>query len=138
VGGLEVYRNTAFVPRAWIAPAGTDLATLEPPAEPRGAPVRAAGSGRLQIDVQTAEAGYLILSELWYPGWQATVDGAPAAIEVATDTFIAVPLPAGASTVEVRFWPATFTWGIVAALAGLIMVVLALSFFGRRRRTGDG
>jgi hypothetical protein len=135
VDGLEVYRNTAFVPRAWVAPAGSDLATIEPPAEPGGATVRGSGSSALQIDVQAPEAGYLVLSEFWYPGWQATVNGAPVAPEVANGAFLAVPIPAGASTVDLRFWPATFTWGLVAAGVGVLMIV-GLFLPGRTRRQG--
>jgi uncharacterized membrane protein YfhO len=119
-----------------VAPAEVDLATVEPPTEPGGATVRGSGSSALQIDVQAPEAGYLVLSEFWYPGWQATVNGAPVAPEAANGAFMAVPIPAGASTVDLRFWPATFTWGLVAAGLGVLMIV-GLFLLGRTRRQGE-
>ena len=37
--------------------------------------------------------GYLVVSDTWYPGWQATVDGEAATIERANVHFRAVYLP---------------------------------------------
>ena len=132
--GLEVYRNTQFVPRAWFAPANADLASLEPPAEPGGATVRHYSNDAMTVDVQAPEAGYLVLSEIWYPGWQATVDGAPAVVEQVNGTFRAVPVPAGSSTVALHFQPATFQWGLIAAAVGLVLLVVAFIWRTNRRR----
>ncbi|MBW7885075.1 MAG: YfhO family protein, partial [Caldilineaceae bacterium] len=131
VDGLEVYENRAFVPRAWVAPAGADLAALAPPAAPGDATVTTYSSGAMSVQAVAPEGGYLILSELWYPGWRATVNGAAAAIEQANGALRAVALPPGTSTVELRFWPASFTWGLIAAAAGLVLAAFAA--FGPRR-----
>ncbi|MGH2522503.1 MAG: hypothetical protein ACRDH2_08365, partial [Anaerolineales bacterium] len=47
--------------------------------------------------------GYLVLSDAYYPGWVATVDGAPVPILRADLMFRAVQLPEGSHTVEFRF-----------------------------------
>ena len=72
----------------------------------------------MTVDVQAPAEGYLILSEVWYPGWQATVNGAAAAVEAAGGVLRAVRVPAGASTVVLRFWPTSFTWGLAAGALG--------------------
>lgn len=138
VNGLELYRNRDFVPRAWVAPGGVDLATIEPPPTPGGATVTAYGSTAMTVQAEAPQPGYLILSELWYPGWTATVDGAAAPISQAVGALRAVPVPAGSSTVELRFWPATWSWGLILAAAGAVLALLALFWPERRSRRRSG
>lgn len=65
----------------------------------------------------------LIVSENYYPGWTATVDGRPAAIGRADYVLTGVELPAGARTVSLRFTSPRYHTGLlVSALA------VALSF----------
>ena len=40
------------------------------------------------------------MSENWYPDWHATVDGKPAQVVRAQFSLMAVPVPAGAQTVQ--------------------------------------
>ncbi|MCB0146134.1 MAG: YfhO family protein, partial [Caldilineaceae bacterium] len=136
VNGIEVYENSAFVPRAWLARAGVDLTALDAPATVTAATVRAYSATHMAFDVQAPEAGYLVVSELWYPGWTATVNGATAAIEPVNGALRAVAVPAGASTVEMTYRPRSFTWGLWAALVGLA-ILIAATFFAQRnnRRT---
>ena len=133
VGGIEVYRNTAFVPRAWFAPAEADLSTLPLPDNPGGASISAFNSNALEVQVDAPAAGYLILSEVWAPGWHASVDGAPAPVEPAAQLFRAVPVPAGQSTVRLWYWPESLQWGLVAAVVGLL-IVLVLMVWSQYRR----
>lgn len=125
VNGIEVYENSAFMPRAWLAPAGTDLAALEAPATVTAAAVRDVTATHMTFDVQAPEAGYLVISEVWYPGWAATVNGAAATIEPVNGALRAVAVPAGASTVEMAYRPRSFTWGLWAALAGIAILIIA-------------
>jgi hypothetical protein len=102
---LEVYENQDFVPRAWFAPADADLANLLPPDDPLPAQVTRYTNSALAVELEAPAAGYLILSETWDPGWRATVNGAPAPIAPVDGVFRAVAVPAGHSTVEMRYWP---------------------------------
>lgn len=133
-GGLEVYRNLDFAPRAWMVAGDADLANVPAPATATGATVTYYASTGMTIEVQAPAAGYLILSEVWYPGWQATVNGIPAAVDEAGGLFRAVPVPAGASTVALRFWPAPFTWGLLAGVIGVILVLATFIWPLRTRR----
>ncbi len=125
VNGIEIYANSAFMPRAWLVPGDADLALLEAPATVTAATVRAYTATHMAFDVQAPEAGYLVISELWYPGWNATVNGAAATIEPVNGALRAVAVPAGASTVEIAYHPRTFTWGLWAALAGVAILIIA-------------
>jgi hypothetical protein len=62
--------------------------------------------------------GWVVFSEMAYPGWQATVDGQAAPILRADLALMAVPVPAG--THAVRLW-----FGASWVLAGLALSLLA-------------
>jgi hypothetical protein len=60
---------------------------------------------RVTIDVEAPAGGLLVLHDLDYPGWVATVDGRPADIVRADLLFRGVELPPGAKRVEFLFRP---------------------------------
>ena len=78
---------------------------------------------RLTLDVYTPADGLLVLSEVYYPGWQALVDGEPAVVFRAQHTLRALPLKAGEHHVEMRFRPVTFTVGAVISAVTLLLAV---------------
>jgi len=60
---------------------------------------------RVVIDVETETDGYLFLSDAYYPGWRATIDGAPTTIYRADIMFRAVFVPAGAHEIVYTYDP---------------------------------
>lgn len=65
----------------------------------------------------------LVLSDAYYPGWRATVDGAPAALFPAYHVFRGLLLPPGEHVVQFVYRPASLIWG--AALSGLSIALAA-------------
>ncbi|QJR35087.1 YfhO family protein [Gemmatimonas groenlandica] len=61
----------------------------------------------------------LLVSENYYPGWTATVDGKPATIARADYTLIGVELPTGAKSVQLRFDSAPYHTGKLLTLLAL-------------------
>jgi hypothetical protein len=87
----------------------------------------------LVLDVDAPARGFLVLADQYYPGWQATVNGAPVPIYRANYMFRLVEVPAGASRVEFRYRPSSVLLG--AGISALTLVVLAVLFWsGRTRR----
>ena len=67
----------------------------------------------------------LVLSELQYPGWRASVDGLEVPIEAYHGLLRAVSLPAGEHTVRFRFVPLSLAAGLaISLMAGLAAVVV--------------
>lgn len=86
------------------------------------------GMDRSVLNVNTAQAGFLVMSDLYTKDWKATIDGAPATLLNANYAYRAVVLPEGQHQVEFYYAPASFTIGKTLSLSGLIiLIVLCIS-----------
>jgi len=88
---------------------------------------------RLTLDVDAAEDGFLVLSEIYYPGWRARVDGSEAKIHRVDYSLRGVEVEAGSSRVELYFDPITLKIGAVLS-ATTLLGTLALAARGWTRR----
>jgi len=97
------------------------------------------GAIDLQFDGPAPAGSALVVSENFYPGWTATVDGKPASIGRANFTLIGVELPAGAKSVSLRFDSAPYNTGKLLTLLAVGSAVLwwILGTLIDRRRTPD-
>lgn len=156
-GGMPVlYRSKTALPRAFVvhrAVLATDAqmqAALEEPAQPArhtaflesGEPLDGAdctgssaqlttnGHQEMTMTVNACAKGYLIVSDAFFPGWYASVNGAPAPIERVDLALRAVRVPAGNSVVQMEYHPKSFAVGVGVAAPALAMIVFAL----RRRK----
>lgn len=82
------------------------------------------GHVTLELSKPAPAGSALVVSENFYPGWIATVDGKPASLARADLTLIGVELPAGARAVELTFTSPPFQRGKLISLAALALAVL--------------
>lgn len=88
---------------------------------------------RLSFRVTADAAAFVVVSQVWYPGWQVRIDGQSAGAPLRTDyLFQGVAVPAGSHTVELRFAPRPWLLGWLLVGAGLLVAV-GLAWFARRR-----
>ncbi|HEX3049262.1 MAG TPA: YfhO family protein [Aggregatilineaceae bacterium] len=73
--------------------------------------------------VESDQPAYLVISQTWYPGWTATVNGKSVDLYRANLAFQAVALPAGSSDVELEYRITHFAWGAAVSGLGLIMAL---------------
>jgi hypothetical protein len=93
---------------------------------------------RVDIKLQAAAPALLVLSDLFYPGWEAILDGRPAEIMRANYVMRAVAIPAGTHEVQFLYRPASFRAGIAASAAGCLAIGLLIAWhLWTRRRRGD-
>lgn len=93
---------------------------------------------RLVYEVSTPKDGIVVFSEIYYPGWQATIDGQPADMARADYLLRTMNVPAGKHTIEMHFNPRSLhvTEGIAyGALALMILGAMALLIVYRKRLT---
>lgn len=87
---------------------------------------------RVVVQAQTDRAGYLILADTFYPGWEARLDGQPAPILRADYTFRAVLLSPGDHSIVFEFRPPLLMWGaLLSAASGLLCIFLLVRGFRR-------
>jgi hypothetical protein len=79
------------------------------------------GKISLTLSAPAPAGSALMVSENYYPGWRATVDGKDATIARADMSLIGVPLTAGATKVELAFHSDTVATGKQMALVGLLL-----------------
>ena len=97
----------------WIVIATGDHVTSEAWLIPSDDP------NRVTIDVDADGPSWLLLSDVWYPGWEARVDGVANSVWQADYLFRAVPVPSGRHVVEFSYRPRSFLLGLILAAAGL-------------------
>jgi uncharacterized membrane protein YfhO len=87
-----------------------------------------------RIDLKSRSQGdaYLLLSELWYPGWKAYVDGKEVDILKADYLLRAINLPAGEHSVSFVYRPMSFYAGLVLTICTLFtLLILACTYYRR-------
>ncbi|MFL6211183.1 MAG: hypothetical protein ACJ74W_20205 [Pyrinomonadaceae bacterium] len=94
---------------------------------------------RMLIETDAPTDTVLIVSEIFYPGWVATVDERPSQIYLTDYLLRGVALPAGQHRVELRYTaPAARNGALISALSLLTLLGLALYSFRRRNSVTIG
>jgi hypothetical protein len=119
-------------PRQPCPQAGEMLGRAGPQREPS---VLRDGPDRVIVRVEMAQAGYLVLTDTYYPGWQATVDGEAAEILPAYHAFRAVCVGTGEHSVVFKYAPLSFRLGAWITAGSALVLLLALTTPWLRRRT---
>lgn len=163
-GPLSVYENTAALPRAFLVSKAIPVAddaeaarflqseTFDPRTsvilETRELPRLGEGGGtvtwtsresdRLELSVDAKADSLLVVSDTHYPGWEATIDGAPAAILKADLAFRAVAVPAGKHQVAMQFRPSSARNGLILSGLSIVAILVFCGWRKNRPSPGDG
>ena len=148
---VNIYRNTQVLPRAFVVhkswsvpdqeqaftaihrtdfdPAtmvvvedGSTLTAATPGTSE--ARIESYSNNEIRLQASTSIPGYLVMSEVYYPGWKAEVDGHPADLQRANYAFRAVLLSPGAHQVRIYFQPATWKAGMLCSLFTWVMLAV--------------
>ena len=93
----------------------------------------------LKYEVNSEKGGTVVFSEIYYPGWQSTIDGEEVAHGRANYILRAMNVPAGKHVIEFKFDPKslhtteTIAFIALGLLAVLAVVTIYLSFRAKRR-----
>jgi hypothetical protein len=104
----------------------------------RPATIRDYRPNRVEVEVSGDTPGYLVLADVWFPGWRCTVDGEPAPLYRANYLFRATPVGAGTHTVVFAFEPESYRRGRMVSLAALALVVGTSCMWGAGGAGGCG
>jgi len=90
-------------------------------------------NNRLRLRVKAAENTFLVLSDTYFRGWKAYVDGKEVKIYRANYAFRAIPLIRGRHEVEFVYDPLSFKLGAAVTFLG-IMGCIGMGWVTKRRR----
>ena len=94
---------------------------------------------QLTYDVKSAKGGVVVFSEIYYPGWTATVDGEPVELGRVNYVLRALTVKSGQHKVELSFFPKTLdvteTVAYVSLGLLLLLIVMAVFLSVRRKRS---
>ncbi|HEY2030123.1 MAG TPA: YfhO family protein [Myxococcales bacterium] len=86
----------------------------------------------LEADVDAPADGLAVVLDPYYPGWTATVDGAPAPLLRADVAFEAVPVRAGKHHLRLRYFPARLLPGFAVAILAAALLALLCKLASQR------
>lgn len=122
--------NTLFIE---ASPGELSPAQLAPPEGIPALQTLEASATRYRLHSDSTTGFWLFLADTYYPGWKATVDGAPVKIYAAQVLGKAIFVPAGKHRLKIYFQSDSFRLGaLVSALA--IATLVLLGALGLRRR----
>ena len=82
---------------------------------------------RMTYSVESDKGGLLVFSEVYYPGWEVTIDGKPAELGRVNYVLRALKVPAGKHEVVMTFAPASVTRTNIVAYVALLLILLGLT-----------
>ncbi len=156
----KVYEDQKGFPRAWLAhqivvepsddavfarlnKPGLDLHDVAILEKPPGGRIDPSGSGDsvrfvsyeaddMSVDTKTTGSALLVFSEIYYPGWRASVDGKDAEIQKVDGALRGVVVHAGTSHVSLRYVPVGSYVGLGFTFVAIVGVPLAWIILRRR------
>jgi hypothetical protein len=163
-GVNSIYQNKQGLPRAWIVHRVVEAGSIEQVKARLSAPdfdpgLEAVIEGKLETPVSAspnvspplqfisyndsyvklaadlAAPGFLVLSDLYYPGWQVYIDGVRQPLYATNLAMRGVSVPAGKHQVEFRYEPLAFRIGLGISLISLSLIIVAVGLDWRRRRS---
>jgi hypothetical protein len=143
---LEAIAAPDFDPRRMLVIEGLETG---PGSDPQGrggdlvpAQIVSYRPSRVVVDTSADRAGYLVLTDTFYPGWKVTVDGQRERIFPANYLFRAVPVEAGRHRMTFTYDPTPYRVGAALTVAALCAIALcgALGLYRalQARRAAEG
>jgi hypothetical protein len=116
---------------ASLHPTVEEASGLASDASPGHATIVRETARELVVDAVAPQDGFLLLADMFYPGWHAEVDGVPTPIYRANLSNRGIALPRGQHTVRFSYEPESFFRGVWITLIalGVIFVWLGVAVY---------
>lgn len=116
-----------------VRPIVEGAGSRSPDAAPGRATITHEDARQIVVDTVAPQDGFLLLADMYYPGWRADVDGVATPIYRANISLRAVGLPKGQHTVRFTYEPASFFRGLWITLIALAALFVWLAAAAVRR-----
>ncbi len=83
---------------------------------------------RIEVDVRSDNGSFLVLSEPYYPGWRATVDGRSTEVVRTNYALRGLEVPPGTHVVRLEYHPSSFHEGVAISTGslGILLLIVVL------------
>jgi uncharacterized membrane protein YfhO len=81
----------------------------------------------LRISLGPHPKGFVVLSEMYYPGWRASAGGRAVSILRSDSILRAVPVDVADTAIDMEFAPASLRWGAWITAANLLVMTAAVA-----------
>jgi hypothetical protein len=88
----------------------------------------------IELETRNSEHGFLVLSEIYYRGWDAQVDGVKVPVERVNYALRGIPIPAGDHRVQFSFRAPSFWTGAVYSSLGALLLLAGSIGVSRLRK----
>ncbi len=123
---LDYMKTGRFDPRREVLLVGEGAAACDSVAAPGRVGIVSYRPHEVVMGAEAAGDCYLFISDTYYPGWKATVDGSETPVLRANYAFRALSVPEGKHEVRMFFDSASFRIGIILSIAGLVLLAVLL------------
>ncbi|MBI4428264.1 MAG: YfhO family protein [Ignavibacteriales bacterium] len=126
---LDYIRSPSFDHRVTAALEKQPLFSIVPPSltPTWKATVVAYRNNSVTLEVETSHDGFLVLSEVYYPGWRAYVDNQATEVYRTDYNLRGLFVPIGRHTVNLVFEPASYEQGKLITIASLFLCVIGIA-----------
>jgi hypothetical protein len=93
-------------------------------------------ASEIRVSVHSGSRALLVLSEMFYPGWKATVNGSVVPIYKVDGALRGIVVSGGVSNILLSYAPRSVFIGALLSVAGLCAPLLTFALW-RRKRSGD-
>ena len=136
-GGIDP-RAVALLDEPLAEPLAPESAARAAGGDAEAARIISYAPNRVEVQVDTPAAGLLVLSDAYYPGWIAFLDGDDGRAPVRADFLLrGVPVPAGRHSVVFEFRPRANLVGAVISLATALGLLAGMLWRIRARRLAE-
>ncbi|MBZ0185433.1 MAG: YfhO family protein [Candidatus Obscuribacterales bacterium] len=120
---LDLIRADDFDPRREVVleqRSGNETEAKAESSAEESALVSRPNNNSIRVSVKTSSAGYLVVTDTYYPGWKVFIDGVETPVLRANYMFRAVKIPKGDHIVRFQYIPQPFWIGVCICFAMLL------------------
>jgi hypothetical protein len=88
--------------------------------------IRKIEKSSMEIQVETANPAFLVVSDVYYPGWTAKVNNTSTQIYRTNYLFRGILVPSGSSMVRMEFRPTSFQLGLLITIGSFLIVAVVM------------
>ena len=85
-------------------------------------------NGMFEMNVESESGGFLVVSESYYPGWKAEIDGITTKVYRTNYSLLGIYVPQGRHVVKLNFFPDSLLTSILISIFSFFLFIIYISF----------